>query len=473
MDKPHQLLVPAILLTIAAAALRFHTIGQWPFFEDEFVTTTESDSLFGRVELPRDSQPQRLPRILPLAYTLHYVGNQIFGRDEFGTRVLVALFGTATVPLVLVLLDGTCPRAVAVATSLLIAVWPEHIIQCQQNRFYVFAAFFSYATMLLGARFVWHPTVGLSIQIIIAAFAALLCHTLTAIGFLFVVAGIAAAATFARRPIPPRPLKTLFAGGLLLCVFGVVYLLPRLRGWNAGEEFGFSVAHSAVSMVRMLEWPVFILTLLGGLLMATRYREAQNVYWLTCAAALPLAALILPVAIVYHGSYVFPLALGPLVLAGYAVGELYASLRKTNAFVAAAWVGLASVLSLPSLVSHYVDGSRPDLRASALFVERAFRPNDRVTGFSMGAFKFYAPGIEPTIPLPARHSLDSLKDLIREPTRLWIVVQSAASRPLPPDLVDWLGTHCTHEFQLEQRRIDDRRFAVDVYLYTPRPNSLD
>src|SRR6516225_9161860 len=92
----------AILLTIAAlllfaGALRFYSLASWPFAGDEILTFPEVDSLFARHSGSVTAQQDRLPRLIPLAYLVHYLDYQLFGRDEFGSRVLMAVLGTASV----------------------------------------------------------------------------------------------------------------------------------------------------------------------------------------------------------------------------------------------------------------------------------------------------------------------------------------------------------------------------------------
>ncbi len=382
-------------------------------------------------------------------------------------RVLVAAFGVVTVLAVLLLLWSEGGKTAAVATALLVAFWPEHVAQCQQNRFYVFAALFSFTTMLLGARFVRRPTVALALLITATALGGLLCHTLTAVSFALVVMAIIAASVVERRPVPRAALGALIAGGVVLAAFAGAYILPLLRGWNSAETFGFSAGHALVSMLRMFEWPLLLWIVAGGLLALVRYREAINTYWLVCSVGCVGACLCLPCVFVYHGSYLFPMCLGPLVLAGFALATVHEAIRKHSPVAAHAWLGLMCLVALPSLLSHYLDGSRSDLRAAANYVKREFHSGDRVTGFSMGAFDHYAGNIEPRYPLSHSQGVAQLARLAAEPGKLWIVVESAASSPLSEDLAKWLGVHCRHEFHLEKRRLDDRRFAVDVFAYPP------
>lgn len=64
------------------------------------------------IDFPHASQLYRLPRMIPVSYSLLWIGYELFGRDEFGSRVMPALLGTLQVPLVYVFLRPLAGRAV-------------------------------------------------------------------------------------------------------------------------------------------------------------------------------------------------------------------------------------------------------------------------------------------------------------------------------------------------------------------------
>src|SRR5947209_2290306 len=108
MGTPANALRPLLLLALTLAllggGLRFFRLGPWPFAGDELATLTEADSLFGKTVSPPESQTYRLARLVPLSYAIHYADYQLFGRDEWGSRVLIALLGTLQIVLVFICL---------------------------------------------------------------------------------------------------------------------------------------------------------------------------------------------------------------------------------------------------------------------------------------------------------------------------------------------------------------------------------
>ena len=143
-----QRVLVAMCLLVLAGSLRFYKLGDWPFAGDETTTLAKESSLFGDKHIQEDSQVSRLPRMIPLSYLIHHVGYEWFGRDEFGSRAILAILGTISIPIIFLLLAPLLGQPTAIATSLLIALWPEHLCHSQVNRFYMIAAFFAFLCLL-------------------------------------------------------------------------------------------------------------------------------------------------------------------------------------------------------------------------------------------------------------------------------------------------------------------------------------
>ena len=87
-----RLLIGVVLL---AGGLRFFRLGAWSFTNDESATLVEEQSLFGAGDAPPGDQTYRLPRLIPLAYTIQHIDYLLFGRDEWGSRVAAGPAGNA------------------------------------------------------------------------------------------------------------------------------------------------------------------------------------------------------------------------------------------------------------------------------------------------------------------------------------------------------------------------------------------
>jgi len=456
----------AFLLIVFAGALRFYKLGDWPFAGDERATLREEQSLFGEANTPQNSQVYRLPRLIPLSHAIHHINHTVFGRDEFGSRVTMAMLGALSVGLVFLMLDRLKGRPTAMATGLLVVLWPEHVFQSQQARFYIVAAFFTYLCVLLGAFAASRRSTLLSIAVSCSIIAAVLCHTVMGALVVIVFAGILVGAYAEGQPMPRNVIAVFVGTVVLLGVFFGVYLKPLLTGWNASGAWGYDVSHSVLASVNMMGWPVALLGALGFLILLYE-RGAQNWYWITCALGWLGATVVFPLLVTYHPAYIFPLGIVVLVLAGCAIGTIYEGLRSRSVWLGVAWVGVACMGTLPSLASHYKDGSRIDMRTAARYVEKNWQAGDRVAGFSIGLLKHYAEGCEPAIPLSETNAVARLEELADGHGRVWVVLRSNRSG-LSEDLFRWVGTHCSHERKVRRTRFDYAEYAVDIFLYTPR-----
>jgi hypothetical protein len=457
-------LLICVCLTLLAGALRFYRLGDWPFWRDEMETSLEVRSLIESTPLP-DGQNYRLPRLIPLSYSLLTLGQRAFGADEFGSRVLPALFGVLQILLVFVLLDRSAGRSTALATALLMTFWPDHINRSQENRFYTIGAVLAALSILAGALAVRRRSLGWAVTAAAAAAVGVLAHTLLALllGGLFV--GWLAAAWVRRDRRLARLAWVVPAAGFLLVPLFLFYLLPLGRGWNAGEYFGYGVGQSVLSAACLLGWPVMLLAGLGVLL-TVRRPTALNVYWLSWAALSAALVVLLPLVVVYHAEYGFLFALGLLVPAGRGVAVIYERLRGHHRLAGWAWLGAACMLNLPSLASHYLDGSRLDFRVTARYVAAHARTGDHVSSFSPRVFRHYAPqGLDVKSLLPF-HEAGAVERLTGGSGRLWIVVFSQRGGK-EKALEDWLGRHCSLRFVHRPRRFDYFENATEVYLFSP------
>ncbi len=450
----------AIVLSVLACTLRFSDLGTWSFANDETFTLEEDAVLFGRAAVETNSQTARLPRITPVSYGIMHVGYELFGRDEFGSRVVPALFGSLAVLVVFLVLDRTYGRTIAVAAGLMVAAWPEHVLRSQQNRFYIIAMFFGSACLLLGSLVVERRSFRLAVLTSASGLLAVLSHSLTVAALLLAVGGLGLVAVV-RSDRPPTKVMLAYLAGVVAVVAVVLfYVLPLTRGWNA-QQRGYSLAHAVFASVNMLGWPVSVLAGIGVLYMLAR-RTSQDLYWLTAILGWGGTTLVLPKLLPYHPGYAFPLAFCALISAAVTVGCLYETLVARSRAVAFAALVLCCLLNLPSLASHYVDGSRPDWRAAAQFVRQRWQPGDRVTSFAAGFIGYYAPECTPRIPLSMERPIATLDRLSSEPTPLWVVADSSRGG-LETSLKSWLRKRCVYEREVVGARYDYNENRVDVY----------
>jgi hypothetical protein len=456
-------------LLLLATALRFYDLGVWPYSGDETATLNEERVLFHAADVPRETQAYRLSHAIPMSYLAFHISHTLFGDDERGTRVVVALLGSLSVALVFLLLDGPTPRVAAIVAAVLVALMAQHVLHSQETRFYMVAAFFAFASLLTGARILGRQSTVYAVLTCCLAFFAVLSHSLLVVLLPLIFLAVCAGFYVNRQPVP-RPVVLVFAiAATITVMFFTLYLRPLLHGWNQGEAWGYSPVHAIFASIVMIGWPTALLVVVGCVLMLGE-RTAQNWYWPVCLFGWVGATVTLPFVVPYHPEYVFPLALGAVVVAAYAIAVIYELLRPRARLAAYAWVGLSCLGNLPTLASHYVDGSRWDMRDAAAYVREHWAAGDRVTGYSMGLFRHYSGGCcEPAIPLGA-DSIPQLARLGSEGTRLWVVLENTRSG-LDPRVQRWLFDCAVHKVSVGARRFDDAEFRVELYLVSGLPST--
>jgi hypothetical protein len=447
---------------LVAGSLRFYKLGDWSFAGDEVATLQETRAFFDPASSPPGSQISRLPRAIPLSYYISRVGYDLFGWNEFGTRAVAAFAGAGLVGVVFLLGEIGLGRRTAFMVAALVAMSPAYIQQAQTNRFYSMTALVAGATILAGSVAVARPGVRWVIATAGGSVVAALTHTVAGVLAPVLCAGLLAA----RYRKAPRPVALVF--GLAALVLGALFIFhvgPLLQRWNEEVPWAYSPVHSILAAVNMLGWPVALLAGLGLALMFED-RTDQRWYWASAVAGWAGTIVALPFVIAYHPWYAFPLALGVLTCAGYAVSDIYGRLRPTRPATSILWLCLVAGLNLPGLASYFTDGSKGDHRAAVAYVNTRWEPNDRVATTSWRAFGYYAPNRTPVFRiLRDDNRVETLEQL--GPGRLWVIVESGRGGP-PVAIREWLTSRASHRFRVSKRRFDYFEYTVDVFLVQPR-----
>lgn len=465
----HSWVVPLLGLLLVAGSLRFYGLGEWSHAGDETATFEEVDSLFGRPPAAVPGQIARLPRLIPLAHSTLQLGYQIFGRSELGSRMLPALLGTLNVGLLFLLLRGPLGLLPAFAAAFFVALWPEHLFHSQENRFYIPAEFMASMCMAAGALAAYRRSLGWMIVACLFAFLAILFHTTLGLLQIGLVISFTVANFWDHRPRAWYLLGAILATTLASRILFTVYLMPVYGSWNAGSGWGYSPLRAGLSSVAQLGLPLVLLALVGCCL-AISERSAQGCYWAIWVGLWAAVSLCLPLLMVYQPSYAFSFAPAVCVMAGLATARIYDRLRGVAPAAAIAWFGVVFLMSAPSLISYYFDGSRHDFRSAAGYVADHFQEGDRVAAMSAGVLSYYTPICHEAIPLTSWDPLPDLEAAAAKPGRLWIVVSSGRSGK-PEALTRWLAEHARLEAQFRKKRLDYYDYVVEVYLRPASPTS--
>jgi hypothetical protein len=455
------LLLGVLLLT---AALRFYHLGTWQYTGDEMSSVAEERVLLHGAAAAPESQEYRLPHAIPLGYLAIHLSHSVFGDDERGTRVVMALLGTLSVAVVFLFLSGPLSERAALFAALLLALLPWHVVFSQMTRFYILAALLSFAALIAGARVVAGGGRRWAIVACALSFIAVLAHTVLLALLPLIAVAIVAGFRAQGRPVP-RPVWTVFAlTAAALALLAVLYLWPLLHGWNRGESWGYSPLHGVLASIVTIGWSGSLLVCVGAALLL-RERSAQGWYWLVCLGGWLVVSAVAPLLITYHPGYAFPFVISAIVVAAYAIAYVFELLRERVPLAAWTWGVLSCCGSLPALASYYVDGSRNDIRGAASWVRAHWQAGDRLAGYSVGALNRYdGECCAPQIPLPlGPGAVPKLAQLAAAGGRIWVVLENKRSG-LDPAVQAWLFACAEHRLSLGGRRFDDEEFKEEVYL---------
>src|SRR5262249_6002020 len=163
--------------------------------------------------------------------------------------------------------------------------------------------------MLAGACAVQRRSYGWTFLACLAAFGAILAHTLQGMVFGGLFVAILVTAIIAADKSLAKLLSVVVVSGLASVAFFAWYLLPLVRGWNSGETWGYSLAHSLMASMSQLGWPIALLAALGLLCIwragsvsdrSNENQKEQAAYWTVWTVVWAAASLVLPFFVSYH-----------------------------------------------------------------------------------------------------------------------------------------------------------------------------
>jgi predicted membrane-bound mannosyltransferase len=126
IPRPYTLFLAVFLLTLCAAILRFYKLGEWSFWGDEvFTLGTKPDGF-----------------IRSLSTSLIHAMTSIWGVNEWNARLVPALVGIITIPVIYFITTRLFGSSVGLISSALLAVSTWHIYWSQNVRFYALLLLF-------------------------------------------------------------------------------------------------------------------------------------------------------------------------------------------------------------------------------------------------------------------------------------------------------------------------------------------
>jgi len=479
---------PTLLLAgllVLAVALRFWRLGDWNFQATEIFTW-------------RDSQTPQFSNPRPLGYLLtYYLVRPFLPLDEFGVRLLPALFGVLAIPAVYLTSRRLVGTRAACFAALFLAVSPLHILYSQLARYwslvFLLSAIYPYALYVgIRERNLRALLLGLATCVL-----AVLAHPVSVL----LIGGVAiwAVVTYLRPADLARTWTTMwrrqsFRWGAVVAAIALVVVLARLvyllQGWiskhdtnpGMGQFLSRTPERPGLRQIVLLsayaESLMFPLVIVGvaGIYLLWKERDRQLALLLTCLAGFPLIFVaLLSLRTTVSTYYVLPTA--PVFFIG--AGAFLDRLFNVDWRMGPRWLtpvtvtALIVVAGVPSIISDYRDGRRYDYRGAAQWLEKRAAPEDVVFSDQHMVLAHYLPGNQVQ---RLRHDTAPLMESLRAHESggggtLWIVAP-APSHIFRTDLkrgglIDWIYDNCQLRHTRGVGRVDLRQHYLQVYRCPP------
>jgi hypothetical protein len=469
-------------LVVIACALRFCRLGHWGFDSDEIFMLDGSIT-------PKLTNPR------PLLYFLnHYVVAPLVPLDEFGLRLLPAIFGTLAIPAFYFVGRRLIGTRAALLTALLLTFSGLHVIYSQFGRYwslvFLLTAVYPYA-MYIGVRERSRPALILGL---VTGLLASVAHPVSAL----LVGG--PAIWFLVTYLRPRHLQALWsqrrvrwAAAVLVVLLAVIALrfIPILQSWISSHDrnpgSGQFLLRAPMPLTFKLlflllayaqGWSLsLMLTALVGIYLLWRGPNRHLALFLTSLAIFPLAFITListrtPVSTYY----MIPAAPVFFLGAGVFLDRVFAVDWKLRP----RWLIPATILTLtliegtPTLVSQFLNGRRYDFKDVARWLQPRLTSGDIVFSDQPVALRYYLPQLEvgrlryDTAPL--RESLLAVRQSSPEKA-LWIVAPAPAhalrTNLRQGGLAEWIYDNCQLRNSVGMGRMDFRQQYLEVFRCPP------
>jgi uncharacterized membrane protein len=452
--KTQYLLLGAV--TLLAAILRFYKLGEWSFWGDEIISVRRAQEA-----LNYDIS------LRPLTFILMYGALQLFGVSEWSARVVPALIGIISIPILYFPMRKLFGLAVALTASLFLALAPWHLYWSQNARFYALLLLF-YTLALFTFYFgIEYDRPLYLIASLVFGFLAFVERNF-AIVFAPILVCYLLLIMFLPWGRPPglrlRNLLILSFPGLVGALFLVLSYLIYPAVWE--DQLGWirfvnnTPVWNAATIVYYLRVPVICMGLLG--LVHLLIQKQRIGLLLGIAAILPPLLIIVLAPWMYTASrYVFISLTSWLLLASVAMIELF-RLTSQHGKLLVFGVLLLLVLDFGSedlLYYKFHHGNRDNWAAAFAWIGQHKQPGDLVISSHQELGNYYMQ--EKTL---AMQAVDSAQ-LEMNGIRAWFVEDMTAEAKAP-EVMQWLLCRGYEVANLDVP-VHTRNFKMRIYLYEP------
>ena len=443
-----RLLLALMAVVLVATCLDSYGITKWPMADDEVPTLVE----MGLYQVPGAAfsvpavQLERLPKALPVWYAFQSAALRLLPRSEVGFRIPSLVCAILASGLAFVVAARWRGLWYGVALAMIMNLSQPFVYLAQIDRFYSMPLLLLGLTMI--AMCAARPGAAMLLATAVLTTLTVLSHNVTIA--VFVLAFIAACCAFVvgRAPFYLVARSALAATISVLLYF--VFIRPLVAGWNStGNPTPVLVSFAAHAGVTSLA-----LAALGVWLAIKRHDAGIPMVWWGLLLVGSLCFFQLT-GMSWNPRY-FLFFLPPMwILAAYAVEQV--AVQFEHGSLGAVWYGCVAVLLLPSLLSHYQDGSRHDYRRAAAVLSANAHAGDPILSDDAETISYYLPD------RLRRHLLVRTKVTKFPDVQFFLVTRSNAWTTLPqvPDRYLQLMA------EIYTRRFDQFSHILRVYRIAP------
>lgn len=443
------------VITLIAAGLRFYKLGEWSFWYDEIFTLRSIGVLEGTSFTS-----------LTLSKSLIYLVVSNFGVTEWFSRLIPALMGIATIPILYFPVKAIFNAPTALLSSLLLTISTWHLYWSQNARFYTtILLFFS-----LGL-FAFYYFIERDRPEYLIIFMVLLGLAVKERLFAVFMVPIILLYLVGLRVLPfERPAGLKFRRNLLyLFIPSIIFGL--ILGWeyilDPGRYFeGFGTVNSGpfwilAGVIYYVGLPILIMGSLGGVYLLLVKRD-RAVFLLALAALVPLLAVMGLSLFQYSANrYIFISLSSWVILTSAGLYELF-KLANNHAKILAVGILLLLVLeplSEDALYFQYQNGNRDNWKAAFQLIEQDKADGDIVVVSEPLVGNYYLEETTAGIESFDLNALDGSEN------RVWFVEDNNVGLKSPEKL-NWIEANAKllANFDVDVRA---RKFKMRVYLFDP------
>jgi len=475
-------LAALVTLVVLAFVLRFLRLGVWGF---------DSDEIF----MLRDSLHLRLTNPRPLLYVMnHYFVLPFRPLDEYGLRLLPAVFGALAIPALYLVTRRLLGTPSALFAALLLTLSGQHVIYSQFGRYwslvFLLTAIYPYA-IYLGVRERNRGALALGIVTgVLASFAHPVSVLLVggpALWFCAVFLRPSRLAAAWRRPAVRWGALAL----VLLLALVAARFIPILHDWISEHDqkgaFGQFLLRAPVPLGLKLVYYLLgyfqgwtfslVLAAAVGIYLMWRAHDRMLAMFLTSLAVFPIVFITLvSIRTPVSAYYLIPVAPVFFIGAGFFLHRVYEQAWKIPPrwLVPAAVVALVLFEGIPTLVSQYLNGRRYDFKSTAEWLAPRLTPADVIYSDQPVALAYYtAPQEVQRLRFDTLSLAASLREArqTRQDAALWVVAPSPAhafrTNLRQGGLAGWLYSRCQMRNSVGRGRVDFRQQYLQVFRCPP------